>query len=253
MPEFILKFSMIPIIFIIQLLAIRYAARNADKQNIIKITGWITIFLFILVVWGGISTWLAFDGVYMSDELLEAYPTFWLPFIPVVLVIVPLALFVSARDAVRELIDATPISWIVGIHALRILAIGTIIKAWRGEFSMSFATWVGIPDLLFGLSAVVMIWLALKDRVSTMSLMSWNMLGVLVILPGAPIVGQMGLPGIFHSIDETPSMVTLLEFPMVLAPSLVVPLFVMMNMFVAIRLIERMLQGRLERIKSPSL
>lgn len=249
MPEFILKFSMIPIIFIIQLLAIRYAARYADKQSVIKVTGWITILLFILVIWGGISTWLALDGVYMSNEFLEAYPTFWLPFIPVVLVIVPLIFLVGARDAVRKLIDAMPISWIVGIHALRILAIGTIIKAWRGEFSMSFATWIGIPDLLFGLSAVVMIWLALKDRVNTMGLMIWNMLGVFVILPGAPIIGQMGLPGVFHSIDETPSMVTLLEFPMVLAPSLVVPLFVMMNMFVAIRLIEQMLQSRYERIK----
>jgi hypothetical protein len=130
---------------------------------------------------------------------------------------------------------------------LRILAVGTLIKAWQGEFSMSFAIWVGIPDLLFGLSAVIMLYLALKNLFSTMALMQWNLLGVLVILPGAPIVGQMGLPGVFHRIDETPSMITLLEFPMVLAPSLVVPLFVMMNLFVAIRLIERMLQGRLAR------
>jgi hypothetical protein len=38
-------------------------------------------------------------------------------------------------------------------------------------------------------------------------------------------------------------MITLYEFPMALAPSLVVPIFVMMNLFVMIRLIERSIWG----------
>ena len=196
-----------------------------------------------MVIWGAISTWLANNGVYLSDAFLAAYPTFWLPFIPVVLILSVLIISVPARTAVQSLIDTTPLKWLIGIHVLRILAVGTLIKAYKGEFSMSFATWVGIPDMLFGLSALFMLWLATKDRINNFGFMLWNMLGVLVIIPGAPIVAQMGLPGVFFNITETPTMVTLYEFPMVLAPSLVVPIFVTLNMLVGIRLIEKLFKG----------
>lgn len=237
-----MTFSLIPALFLVEITAIIYITRHARLKGM-KGAGWIYGLLFILLIWGAVSTWLALTGVYQSRAFLEAYPTFWLPFIPVILCVIPYLFFARARRTVRALIDLTPIKWIISIHALRILAIGTVIKAWRGAFSMSFATFVGIPDMLFGLSALWMIRLALKDRISNLGYMAWNMLGVFVILPGAPIVGQMGLPGALHCIEETPSMITLYAFPMVLAPSLVVPIFVMMNLFVTIRLIERSIWG----------
>ena len=234
-----MKISLVPVLFLLQMIAILFAARQAVHRGELGSTGWIHTFVVLVTIWGAVSTWHAFTGVYQSKAFLEAYPTFWLPFIPVILCVIPLLLFAKARNTVRSLIDATPIRWLIGIHALRILAIGTLIKAWKEEFTMSFATWVGLPDMLFGLSALLMIWLSLKDRIGNLGLFAWNLLGVFVILPGAPLVGQMGLPGMLHAIEETPSMTTLYEFPMVLAPSLVVPIFVMLNLFVAIRLIER--------------
>jgi hypothetical protein len=41
-------------------------------------------------------------------------------------------------------------------------------------------------------------------------------------------------------IEESPSLKTIFEFPMALAPTLVVPLFVIVNLFVALRLIGRL-------------
>ena len=243
LPEIVLKPSLIPILFVVQLLAIWLTARHAKRRGEIKSTGWIVFFIVLLLVWGAISTGLALSGVYVSKPFLEAYPTLWLPFIPVVLVMSFLMLSGSAREAVRGLIDGAPVKAIIGIHVLRILAIGTLVKASQGVFSMSFALWVGIPDMAFGATAVIMYGLAAKQRIGIGALMVWNLLGVLVILPGAPIVGQRGLPGLFHALDEIPSMVTLYEFPMVLAPSLVVPIFVMMNLLVVIRLMERMIWG----------
>ncbi len=234
-----MKFSLIPVLFLIQMLAILHGAHHALRRKGRPGYGWFLAMTLILTLWGLISTWLALSGVYLSRGFLESYPTLWLPFIPVLAVLGMMLIFPSARRAMQILIDTVPVRWLVGIHALRILALGTLIKAWRGEFSLSFALWVGIPDLIFGLSALWVMRLAAQNRLGDRGLMLWNLLGVLVILPGAPLIGQMGLPGVFHMIDETPSMVTLYEFPMVLAPSLVVPVFVMMNLFTAMRLWER--------------
>lgn len=239
MGEIMKHFSMVPVLYLIQVLAIAYAARHAVAHGNLRSKTWIHTLLLILTIWGGIATRLAFMDVYESNDFLTSYPGFWLPFVPVILVLIPLMLFRQARDAVRSLIDATPISWIVGIHALRILAIGTLIKAWKGEFSMSFALYVGIPDLIFGLSALVMIWLVKNERIGRWGLILWNIVGVFAILPGVPAVVQMGLPGLFQSITETPSITTLFAFPMVLAPALIVPIFVMINLFVVFRFIER--------------
>ncbi len=241
-----MKFSLIPVLFLIQMLAILHAAHHALRRKGRPGYGWFLAMTLILALWGLTSTWLALSGVYLSRGFLESYPTLWLPFVPVLVVTGMILVFPSARRAMQVLIDTVPVRWLVGIHALRILALGTLIKAWRGEFSPSFALWVGIPDLMFGLSALWMMRLGARNRLGDRGLMLWNLLGVLVILPGAPVIGQMGLPGVFHMIDETPSMVTLYEFPMVLAPSLVVPVFVMMNLFTVIRLWERRGQSSAE-------
>ncbi len=238
MPDPATTLSTIPLLFAVQMLAVFVATRHAVTHKGMTGAVWIYALMCVLVAWGGVTTALALLGVYQTDSFLAAYPTLWLPFVPATLILIIPLLFTSARTAVRDLIDASSWKWLIGIHALRILAVGTLIKAWRGEFARSFAILVGIPDMLFGLSAVFMLWLAKKGRVSAVGLILWNLLGVAVILP-APIVGQRGLPGLFNAVEESPGMVTLYEFPMVLAPTLVVPVFFMTNLFVAIRLVER--------------
>jgi len=50
---------------------------------------------------------------------------------------------------------------------------------------------------------------------------------------------NLGLPGVMHMVDESPSMMSVFEFPMALAPTLVVPIFVTINLLVAIRLMTK--------------
>ncbi len=246
-----MKFSLVPLLFALQILAILIATRSAVKKNRLGNSGWIIFMVLLLVAWSAVTVGVALSGIYVSKPFLAAYPTLWLPFIPVVLVLTVLMLSSGAREAVRNLIDATPDRWLIRIHALRILALGTLIKAWTGTFVMSFALLVGIPDLLFGLSALLISKRVADGRIGKTGLAVWHSLGVLAIIPGAPIVAQMGLPGIFHTFTETPSMITLYAFPMVIAPSLVVPIFVMMNMLVAIRLVERLLSKNTSSTKEP--
>lgn len=238
MIELSLKLSTVPLLFAVQVIAVAYANHRAAKQNSAMQSKWIYSILVMLTAWGLMCTYLAFSGVYQSTGFLTAYPMLWLPVIPFLIISLPLTLQ-PVRDSFRMLIDSTPTTWLVGVHVLRVLALGTIIKAHSGLFSQSFASYVGIPDFIFGLSAILVFWLLIKRQVSDSFLIIWSFVGVLVVIPGASIVAQKGLPGAFYSIVETPGIETLFDFPMVLAPSLVVPLFLAFNLFTGIRLIER--------------
>lgn len=244
--DILVKTSIVPLLILTQLLAVIIATRVASKKNAMSPSSarWIYFIVTILAIWAGISTWLALSGVYLTEGFLATYPTFWLPFIPIIIVSLALIISETAWDAVRELIDATPMAWLVGIHALRILAIGSLIKAWQGKFALSFALYVGIPDLIFGLSALVVLKLLSSNRIGTKGLVVWNLVGFFAIIPGTPIVAQMGLPGALYTFTETPSITTLYEYPMVLAPSFVVPMFVMINLLVAFRLVEKSRGGK---------
>ncbi len=236
-----MKPSLIPLLILVEFAAIFLAARRATKRKEMTCESarWIYRLLLLLAAWAAASASLAWSGVYSTPVFLAAYPTFWLPFVPLLLILLPALIWRPARMALHELIDATPIRWLAGIQALRVLAIGTLIKAWQGTFSMSFALYVGIPDLLYGISALAVLGLVSAGRIGLRGFAAWNIAGILVIVPGAPVVAQMSLPGALYSIVETPSAASLYGFPMVLAPTFVVPVFVTINLLVAIRFIAR--------------
>ncbi|HFD87785.1 MAG TPA: hypothetical protein ENJ35_08945, partial [Gammaproteobacteria bacterium] len=117
---------------------------------------WLAGLVVILLFWGVASGYLSSSGVYTSPDFLALAPGYWLPFVPVVIAITLTMLVQPLRQGLRVLVDDTPVSWLTGIHQLRIMALGSIIKASGGLFPAKFAWYVGIPDLIFGLSAVVL-------------------------------------------------------------------------------------------------
>ncbi len=108
------------------------------------------------------------------------------------------------------------------IQALRIGALGGIVKGIRGEVTSDFVFWIGIPDFLFGLSALVVGWLLLRKAVGPRVLIAWNLVGfALIFLPTfIPTSHWMNEPGFSF----------IFEYPMVLAPSIVVPTFISLNL-----------------------
>ena len=78
-----------------------------------------------------------------------------------------------------------------------------------------------------------------RGRVSDRQFMIWNVVGALVIVPSAPILLQLGLPGPLHLFTEQPDARAVYTYPMSIAPMIVVPFFVLANLLVAWRLRER--------------
>jgi len=135
----------------------------------------------------------------------------------------------------------------MGFEGLRILAIGGIIKGYTGEFSPFYAKYIGIPDFLYGAMPLIAAVLIYKGVWKERSAIIISLIGFTIIFPFGMILINVGLPGAMYMIEEPLSLKTIFEFPMALAPTLVVPIFVMVNLFVALRLMKRLQSNPQER------
>lgn len=192
--------------------------------------------LIVLLAWGIYSGYLSSTGVYMSATFLQLSPGYWLPYVPVITVVTLTLIITPLRFGLRNLADYIPGYWLTVIHMLRILALGTIIKAALGVFPEKFAWFVGIPDLLFGLSAIPVTLLLHQKRLSEQYILLWHLTGALVII--APAMAFM------HILMEEALFPELFAYPMALAPTLVVPMFVMLNLMVVWRMLEKKLTAK---------
>ena len=188
------------------------------------------LLLVALFVWTLTAAVLGIQGIHASPWLQERVPLLWQATVPVLIVAVGLLLSRTLRGALRGVASGTPWHWLVFFQGLRMGALGGVVKGLKGEVTSGFVFWVGIPDFLFGLSAPIVGWLLLRKAISHHVLMLWNLIGAAIIL----IPTFVFMP---HFMSE-PGFIFIFEFPMVLAPSIVVPIFVLLNVLLAWRLFE---------------
>lgn len=216
-------------------------AKTAGRISSAEILS-LLVWLLGLAVWGVVTTKLANSGFYRRPDFLALLPGFWVPMIPVGLTMAFMIL-PSFRAALVGVVNHQPRAF-VAVQALRIGAIGGVVKGLTGLLPPAFALGVGIPDLLFGLSAL---WLGLAwpgRRVPPRTLVLWNVVGMVIILLPAPILFQLALPGKLQIFMGSPDARVLLDYPMVLAPTLVVPLLVTMNGILAMTVHSGLESGR---------
>jgi len=250
-----MKFSMLPLLYLIQVVAIYRVTRNTYGLG--QISGsqknQINLILVMLTLWGGLSTYLGMSGYYQSEGFLTSLPGFWIPLIPVLIVMIPWMASKTLRQGIDNIIDQTPLHFIMAFEGLRILAIGGIIKGYTGEFSLFFVQFVGIPDFLYGVTTLIAAVLIYRGVWKEKSAILINLIGFIIIVPLAMTLINVGLPGAMYMIEESPSLKTIFELPMALAPTLVVPIFAIVNLFVALRLITRLhLEANGYALKAPN-
>jgi len=236
-----MNFSMIPLLYLAQVVAINTATKNTYDAGQISLSQrkQVGLILVVLTLWGGLSTYLGMSGYYQSDGFLSSLPGLWIPQIPVLIVMIPWMASKALRQGIDKIIDKTPLYLIMGFEGLRILAIGGIIKAYMGEFSAFFVKFVGVPDFLYGVTTLIAAVLIYKGVWKEKSAIIINMIGFIIIVPVAMVLINLGLPGAMYMIAESPGLKTIFELPMALAPTLVVPIFAMVNLFVVLRFVKR--------------
>ena len=216
--------SSLPVLYIVQCTFLLLAVRQ------VRVSYAAPVFLVgLITVWGVVSIYLAVAGVYLHDTFLALYPGLWLPLVPLLLVALALSAK-SIRHKLHSLAMRVPMTWFAGIQILRIAAIGTLYKTLKGEFPVHIELAIGIADLLFGLSAVLIFYLCKNKKISNDALMLWHVMGVIIVaIPGVFAI-QAGLPGPMQVFRDPPTAEIMLKYPMVLGPSLVVPVFFLFNM-----------------------
>ena len=234
-----MKGSTTPFLLLVLIALIALATRSASHRG--RVTGGearsIYVLLGVLGSWGVVTSTLAIADVYSSPTFLALLPGLWLPLFPFILTFAGMLFFPRLRSGLRTVLAETPWHRQIYVHAIRVLAIGTFIKVIAGEFPAYFALLVGIPDLLFGASAFFFGRYASHRPPSRRALITWNLAGIAAVLP-APLLIQMGLPGPLQVFTGSPTGERLFDFPMVLAPTIVVPIFLLLNMAALWRVFE---------------
>lgn len=218
------------------LLAVHSQRLTLPRPNMLPVR----IYLVWLVAYGVATSVLGAHGLYIHPDILALLPGLWLQLITVAAAVLPAVLFASVRNGLRLMVDTTPWHWFAWFHVMRIAALGTAVKTMWGEFPLYFELLVGVPDLAFGLSALWIVSKAKRGALSTEAFLRWNLIGLLVIVPSAPILLQLGLPGPLQVFTGEPDARAVYTYPMSIAPMMGVPLFALINMWVAWRLWERL-------------
>ena len=248
-----MKFSMLPLLYLIQIVAIYRVTRNTYVSGQISASQskQIVLILAAVTIWVGLSVYLGLSGYYQSEGFLSSLPGLWIPQIPVLIVMIPWLASKTLRQGIDKIIDHTPLHFIMAFEGLRILAIGGIIKGFSGEFSLFFVKFIGIPDFLYGVTTLIAAVLIYRGVWKEKSAIIINLIGFIIIVPFAMALINVGLPGAMYMIEESPSLKTIFELPMALAPTLVVPIFAIVNLFVALRLIQRSRRDQNDKISPP--
>lgn len=198
--------------------------------------GAVMLIVGTLGAWLLVSSWLAYQGLYLALNeswllILWAIPA------PLVLIGVLALASPGVRSTLADFARRTPLDALVRIHAVRILALGTIYKWISGELPTHFILPVGVPDLFIGLTALGLARLATREGRGRRSLLiAWNALGAAVLLP-AGVLMQLSQPGPFQLYLEGPNTNEVLGFPMSIVPTLVAPLFIALHGVALYRLI----------------
>ncbi|MEM9367231.1 MAG: hypothetical protein AAGD07_14665 [Planctomycetota bacterium] len=210
------------------LLVGRYAARSKaismEEQRVLNAYG------ILMILWLAFAAIAGHQGWWLQDRFLAALPGLWLPLIPVAIVTIPLFVL-SIRSVVLRAGRSVPWRWFATIQTTRLAAIGTAIKTHRGEFPAAVEYLVGVPDLLFGLSAIWMARQIRLGRISRTNWLLWNAIGIAIIVPFGMIVINMSLPGPLQTWTDPPSFLVALEFPLSLAPTAIVPWLIVFNLW----------------------
>ena len=225
-------FSSIPLLFLAQFLFLAAAARRA-AAGAPRPSHAMTATVAVggaLLAWGVASGWLALSGVYDSDAFLGLLPGLWITTISMMIVLLLILVVGPVRIGLGEILRETPAHWLVGIQVLRISALGTLIRSLQNEFPHHVEIAIGLPDLAYGISALFIYPLARAGRLSSDALIIWHAVGILLLVVAGPASIQTGLPGPLQLFHEPPTAETMFDFPMVLAPSVVVPAFMMLNL-----------------------
>ena len=181
------------------------------------------VWLALLTIWGLLVRRLSRSG-WLASAALPTRPGLWLPPSAVILTVTSLLILPGLRHSLPTIVQTLPAAAMLSLHGLRVLAIGTVIKAGRGEIPRSIGYGVGGADTFFGAVSVVLALGAGFDGMGPYASVIYHGAGAFILLAMLPLLdaSMPRKPGFARGARDARA---LLDDPLVLAPAVLATLF----------------------------
>lgn len=173
----------------------------------------------VVLAWYGLTTVLAMRGVFLVSAAVT-FPA--LPVAVLIPIIVGTIVLLRSRTAATVL-DATPLSWLVGVQVYRVVGVIFLLLWAAGSLPGEFALPAGIGDVLTGLGAATLaLAIARGERTTRAAAYVWNAFGLLDFVV-ALATGFLTSPGRFHLLAlDNPNLLAT-AYPLAMIPTFVIP------------------------------
>jgi hypothetical protein len=210
-------------------IALGLRADTISPEGAIAVAAW----LAAIGLWLGYVAGLSRSG-WLSNLGVASLPWLWVPSPTVMVSLAGLLLVPTLHDAWFAALAALPAIAVPALHSLRVMAVGTVIKAWRVEFPRRIGFAVGIPDALFGLWSGFIAFTG--GFGSQRQELVWNIAGLSILLLMIPMVFTVLRPPRLDAPGKGPAR-AILAFPMVLAPAGLATLFAILHLISMFRML----------------
>ena len=162
--------------------------------------------------------------------------------IAVLLPIVILGVSVLRSAALRRALLAMPLSLLIGVNTIRILGVVFLILYGAGRLPAPFAPSAGWGDIIVGLAAGPLAWLAhKKPAAAAPAVWLWNAFGLIDLIIAVGL-GVTSSPGPLRLIFAEPGTAIMTSLPWLLIPGFLVPLLASTHLAIFYRLAKDRIQ-----------
>ena len=186
----------------------------------------------------GLAVWFMFVTLMAATEVLHDEHGLGVPGlgIAVMLPIVILCAGVLRSPTLHRALRAIPLSMLVGVNVIRAFGVTFVLLYSAGRLPAPFAPVAGWGDILVGLTALPVAWLAYKKGTAAHStVLIWNVLGLLDLIVAVGL-GVVSSPGPLRLIFTEPGSGIMTTLPWLLIPGFLVPLLASTHLAVFYRL-----------------
>lgn len=186
----------------------------------------------------GLALWFVLVAGLAASGALHYQHGLGVPGLGVALILpmVILAVRVLRSPALRRGLESIPLSALIGVNVIRAFGAVFVLLYAAGRLPAPFAPVAGWGDILIGLTAAPVAWLAYKKGSSAFpAIMIWNTLGLLDLIAAVGL-GVTSSPGPLQLIYAEPGAGIMTTLPWLLIPGFLVPLLASTHLAVFYRL-----------------
>ena len=179
----------------------------------------------ILFGWLALALFLGSLGIF-SAALNQPFPYIALAIgLPIVIGV----LLIWKSQPIREIIDAVPQHWLIGLQFYRVLGVIFLVVYAAGQLPAVFALPAGYGDVLVGITALLIGTARLRGRSTPDRFITlWNWLGIADLIV-ALATGFLSSPTKFQIFSLDAPNYAIGSFPLVMIPIYAVPLSIVLH------------------------